>query len=145
MSIALVLAGVVLLMAAIRNTQGQLGTLISGDLGGGVIAWIAVIAAVGAAGYAPSLRTPSRALLALAVLGYAAQHGQTVISNAESVVTGALPAAATGPVVAPITQPVPVQVTGGSASAGAGASGAAGAAGSAVSAIGSLGSLFGGL
>jgi hypothetical protein len=71
----LVLVGLVLIVTAIRGTQGSLWNLIYGDITGqaggnkGFVVWLAAIAAIGAVGYYPPLRTPSRLLLGLVVLG----------------------------------------------------------------------------
>lgn len=67
MGFALILIGLVLTIAGARDTQGDLFTLLKGDLtgSGSFLWWAASVGAIGALGYAPSFQQLSRALLAL--------------------------------------------------------------------------------
>jgi hypothetical protein len=63
----LILIGAVLLIAALRNTQGDLATAIETDAPG-FFKWALAIMAVGALGWVPGMRTISRWLLALVLV-----------------------------------------------------------------------------
>jgi len=70
MPFVLVTIGVILLVASIRNTQGQLFTLIGGDFTGtnNFIYWFVSILLIGAVGYIPKLKPFSVAFLTLVVM-----------------------------------------------------------------------------
>lgn len=59
-----------MIVAGIRNTQDQLGTLIQGDFvgPGNFIFWVASIVIIGSIGYIKTLETFSRVFLALIVV-----------------------------------------------------------------------------
>jgi hypothetical protein len=63
----LIVIGVVLAVAAIRNSQGNLGTALETDLPG-FFKWALAIGAVGGAGYVPGFQTVSRWMLGLILL-----------------------------------------------------------------------------
>ncbi len=67
MPFLLVLIGAVLLVAAVRNTEGDLGNALAADVPG-FIKWALAIVAVGALGWVPGLRVISRWLLALVLV-----------------------------------------------------------------------------
>jgi len=83
--IALII-GAILIVAAIRNSQGALATALTTDAPGYVI-WAAAIVAVGAIGFVPDLKPISRGLLALIVLVIFLRNYQTIISGFEAVDT----------------------------------------------------------
>lgn len=64
MPIVLLFVGAVLMVAAFRNTVGDLGTALQTDVPPFVV-WAAAILGIGAIGYVPGLKPISRALLAL--------------------------------------------------------------------------------
>lgn len=70
MPYALILFGAILLVAGVRNTYGDLWTLVKGDFTaqGGFITWVAAIAVVGGLGYIPKLRPLSVAFMTLLLL-----------------------------------------------------------------------------
>jgi len=70
MPFALLIIGAVLLVSAIRNTQGDLFTLVSGDFTGqnNFIFWLVAILIIGAVGYIPKVKPLSVAFLSLVVL-----------------------------------------------------------------------------
>lgn len=70
MPFALMIAGFVLLIAAVRNTQDELFTLLKGDLTGpnNFIFWIVSILIIGAIGYIPKLKPLSVAFLTLVII-----------------------------------------------------------------------------
>lgn len=70
MPFALLIIGVVLLIAGVRNTQDTLFTLVRGDFSGSgnFIFWLAAILIIGAVGYIPKLKPISTAFLALVVV-----------------------------------------------------------------------------
>jgi phage-related protein len=67
MPFLLVLIGAVLLIAAVRNTEGDLGNALVADVPG-FLKWALAIVAVGALGWVPGMRTISRWLLALVLV-----------------------------------------------------------------------------
>ena len=70
MPFVLIVAGIVLLIAAVRNTQGQLFYLVQGDFIGpnNFIYWLLSILIIGAIGYVPRLKPISDAFLILVIL-----------------------------------------------------------------------------
>ena len=70
MAFALLIAGTVLLISAVRNTQGTLFTLLQGDFSGpnNFVYWFVAILLIGALGYIPALKPISTAFLGLVVL-----------------------------------------------------------------------------
>lgn len=73
MAFVLLIIGAVMVDSAVRNTEGQLWTLVKGDFEGtgqqhGFIVWFAAILVIGAVGYVPSLRSLSRVFLALVIV-----------------------------------------------------------------------------
>lgn len=80
MPFALIIIGALLIASGLKDTQGELGTLLSNDLiGAGSFAWWFVsILIVGAVGYIPQVKPVSQAMLALIVSGLIftnARHG----------------------------------------------------------------------
>ena len=69
MPYALIIFGAMLLVSSVRNTQGDLFTLLKGDFSGNnnFIFWMLSIFAVGAIGYVPKLKPISTAFLVLIV------------------------------------------------------------------------------
>ncbi|MDE2104808.1 MAG: hypothetical protein KGL39_46655 [Patescibacteria group bacterium] len=65
MPILIVIVGLILIVSAIRGTTGDLATNLSADITGGFVKWLAAIIAIGALGYVPALKEPSRYLIAL--------------------------------------------------------------------------------
>ena len=78
MSLALIFAGILLLVASVRDKQADLFTLVKGDLTGAnnFVEWILALVLVGALGYIPKLRPLSVALLALILLAIFLKKGQ---------------------------------------------------------------------
>lgn len=70
MPFILILFGILLVVVGIRNTQGQLGSLLVSDFTGtpNFWYWVAAIFIIGALGYVDELKTPSRAMLALVLI-----------------------------------------------------------------------------
>lgn len=64
MPFILVLIGVVILVAALRNTHGDLGNALQADLPG-FTKWALAISIIGGMGFVPGIQQPSRWLLAL--------------------------------------------------------------------------------
>lgn len=67
MILVALLIGALLIVAAVRNSQGALWSALTRDVPGFVV-WAAAILAIGAIGFAPGLKPISRGLLALVVL-----------------------------------------------------------------------------
>ncbi len=76
MPYALILVGAILLVAGIRNTYGDLWTLVQGDFTaqGGFLVWVAAIAVVGGIGYIPKLKPLSVAFMTLLLLVLVLSH-----------------------------------------------------------------------
>jgi hypothetical protein len=70
MAFVLIIAGVVLLVAAVRNTQQNLYYLVQGDFSGpnNFIYWVVSILIVGAVGYIPKAKPASDGFLILILL-----------------------------------------------------------------------------
>lgn len=70
MPFALLIIGIVLLVASVRNTQNDLFTLVRGDFtgSGNFIFWMISILIIGSVGYIPKLRPISVGFLILVVL-----------------------------------------------------------------------------
>jgi hypothetical protein len=152
MPFALLLIGIILIVAAYNSAQGQLFSAVEQDIPG-FFKWGVAIAAILGAGFVPGLRTPSRWLLGLVLLviflknyqnildGFTtfaqSGSGQTGQGAATATPTDAFTASA-GQSTAPVTEQ---QIAG---DAGSGASGATPAA-SAGSQIASAATTFGSL
>lgn len=65
MPLLIVIVGLILIVSAIRGTTGDLATNLATDVTGGFVKWLAAIIAIGALGYVPVFKEPSRYLLAL--------------------------------------------------------------------------------
>lgn len=78
MSLALIFAGILLLVASARNQQDTLFTLVKGDLTGqnNFVEWILALMIVGSIGYIPKLRPLSVSLLALILITIFLKKGQ---------------------------------------------------------------------
>lgn len=78
MAFALLIIGVTLLVAAIRNTQGTLFGLLAGDFTGqnNFIFWGASILIIGAVGYIPKVKPISTAFMGLVILVLFLKKGQ---------------------------------------------------------------------
>lgn len=83
MGLALLFAGVVLLVAAVRNRQGDLFALVQGDLTGPVnfFQWALAILVIGAIGYIPKLKGISVGLLALVLVSIFLRKGNGFFSQ----------------------------------------------------------------
>jgi hypothetical protein len=87
MPLALVIAGVLLLVSAVRDKQSDLVTLVKGDLlgtgsnDGTFIQWALALVMVGAIGYIPRLKPVSVALLALVLVGIFLRKGKGFFSQ----------------------------------------------------------------
>lgn len=89
--------GVVLIVAAIRNSQGALFTALGTDVPGYVV-WAAALVAVGAVGYAPGLKPVSRGLLALVLIVIILNNYSAILAGFQAVaVAGGGAGARSGP------------------------------------------------
>lgn len=70
MPFALIIVGIFLLVAGVRNQQAQLFSLVKGDFSGpnNFVFWIVSILIIGAVGYIPKLKPISTGFLVLVVL-----------------------------------------------------------------------------
>lgn len=77
MSFALLIIGITLVVAAVRNTQGALITLVSGDFQGpgNFLYWIVALLLIGALGYIPKLKPVSDGFLVLIILALVLSKG----------------------------------------------------------------------
>lgn len=77
MPFALLIVGIVLLVSAVRGTQGDLFTLVKGDFSGSnnYLYWVVSILIIGAVGYIDTLRPISRMFLVLVVVVLFLSHG----------------------------------------------------------------------
>lgn len=74
------LIGVILIVAAIRNSQGSLFSALATDVPGFVV-WAAAIFAVGAIGFVPGLKPISRGLLALVLVVLILRNYQQILAG----------------------------------------------------------------
>lgn len=144
MPFAIAIVGAVLLLVAVRNTHGQLATLLKDDFTGsqgavGFIVWIGAILAIGALGYVPQLKTASRMLLTLVFLGLLIKN-RGVFDNIVNAIKNP-PQITQAAAEDPLPGEFPVHVTGASGSGG----GAGGVLGKVIGAVtGSEGGDYGG-
>lgn len=121
MAIAFFIVGIALIVSAFRNTQGQLGTLVAGDFSGSnsFLYWLAVAGILGAAGYVPTLRSPSRWFMGLLVIVLMLTQGKGFFSQLSSALSQSQSQAAT-PVQNPATPTtgIPINLLGSSSSGG---------------------------
>jgi hypothetical protein len=70
MPVILLVIGILLIVSAIKGTEHELGKLIQEDFtgSGSFLYWLAAIGVLGALGYVPALKTPSRYLIALIIV-----------------------------------------------------------------------------
>lgn len=80
MIVLILFIGVILVVAAIRNTQGTLFSALQTDVPGFFI-WGAAVLAVAAIGYVPGLKTASRGLLALIVVVLVLNNYQAILAG----------------------------------------------------------------
>lgn len=123
MPFAIAIVGAVLLLVAVRNTHGQLATLLKDDFTGsqgavGFIVWIGAILAIGALGYFPALKTASRGLLALVFLAMLIAN-KGVFDNIANAIRNP-PQITQAAAEDPLPGEFPVHVTGASGSGGGG-------------------------
>lgn len=143
MPFVLLIVGVLIIVVAIRNTQGQLGQLIVSDFTGpgNFFYWIAAIFIIGGLGYVDTLKAPSRAMLALVLIALIISNQGFFNSFVAQLSSGSAQAPPPGP---PTPQPNSGSGGGGNSGGGGGKSG--GGAGSTIGGIGGgiIGAVYGG-
>lgn len=155
MPLAFLVIGALLVVVAVRGTYANLGTLLVNDFTGasagkGFLVWVAAIAAIGALGWIPGMKTPSRILLAMVILAIFLSNSG-VFAQAQKVVSGGIPSvtvstAQATPTAEPLPAAIPVQLSGTSSSgSSSGASGALSTAGQGVGIVSKIAGLFGGI
>ena len=80
MIIVALLIGAILIVAAIRNSQGALFTALGTDAPGFIV-WAAALFALGAIGFIPGLRPVSRGLLGLVLLVLILNNYQKILAG----------------------------------------------------------------
>src|ERR1700744_1855791 len=80
MPFLLLAAGIIIIVAAVRNTYKQLGTALATDVPGFTV-WAAAVFAVAAIGWIPGMKSVSRGLMTLVLL-------VLVLSNYSNIVAG---------------------------------------------------------
>lgn len=135
MPFLLIAIGLIVVLAAARNTIGPLATQLSSDLGatqGGVhfLAWLGAIVLIGAVGYVPNLQTVSRAMMLLVILVIVLKNGGGLFSQLQQQIAN-VPASQTPPASLPAGFPaaIPVQIQGGTATSNVNKGSATGAGG----------------
>lgn len=88
MILVALLIGAILVVAAIRGTQGTLFSALATDVPGYVV-WAAAIIALGAIGFVPELKPISRGLLILVIIVIVMRNYQTIIAGFQSAISGA--------------------------------------------------------
>lgn len=82
MILVILLIGVVVIVAAVRNSQAALGAALLVDVPA-FVTWAAAIFAVGAIGWIPHLKPVSRALLALLLTVLVVRNYQAILAGFE--------------------------------------------------------------
>lgn len=103
MALIIVFLAGILIVSALRNTQSQLGAALSQD-GPGYLVWAAAIFAIGAIGFIPGLKSPSRALMALVLTVIILKNYQGIINGFTSVQSGVTPTTAPATPAQSVTQ-----------------------------------------
>lgn len=101
MPYALILGGLMLTIAGVRNTQGALFTLLEGDFTGprNFIAWTLAMVGIGSLGYVADLRKLSNSFMALILLvlflanGNSDKSGGGVFNQFMAAIKGPIPKA----------------------------------------------------
>lgn len=93
MPFVLVFIGAVLIVAAFRNTQGDLATALETDVPG-FLKWAVAIAAIGGLTYVPGLRTTARWMLGLVLLVIVLTNAKQAFGNLGNL-SGAAPTPST--------------------------------------------------
>jgi hypothetical protein len=83
MIILALLVGVLLIVSAIRGTQGTLFSALAEDVPGFAI-WGAALVAVGAVGFIPGLKPVSRGLMALVIVVIVLNNYQSILDGFKS-------------------------------------------------------------
>lgn len=78
--------GIILIVAAIRNSQGQLFSALSTDVPQFVV-WAAAIFALGAIGWIPGLKPISRGLLALVIIVILLRNYQPILTGFQNAIS----------------------------------------------------------
>lgn len=86
MVLVAILIGAILIVAAIRDTQGALFSALATDVPAFVV-WAAAIIALGAIGYIPGLKPVSRGLLALVIIVIVLRQYQQIIAGFQGAVS----------------------------------------------------------
>lgn len=87
MALLLILLALVLIVAAIRDTQGDLFTALGQDVPAFLV-WTLAILLVGALGYVPALRPLSRGLMALVIVALFVNNYQAITANVGALAKG---------------------------------------------------------
>lgn len=137
MPFVLILIGVLVMVAAIRDQLGALGTLLRGDFSGNgnFLYWMAALLVLGGIGYVTPLTRTSRALLALVIVVLFLGNSKGFFARFTAALNQPAPPAASE---AAVGQALPDSGSGGGSSGGASTGGITGE----IGAIG--GSLVGG-
>lgn len=141
MALAFLLIGLALVVAAFRNTQSDLFSLVGNDAPG-FLKWAAAILAIGLLGYIPNFETAAKYLLVLVLLVVVIQN-KGAFANFQAAVQGGASAVTVPAEPSLAGTPTIDVVTSGSGSGGSGGGGgAAGAAKTATGILGAIGGLF---
>lgn len=147
MPIALIIIGVVIAVAAWRNTYDQLANLVVADFTGqgNFLVWIGAIIGIGLIGYIPKMQGVSRAFLALVLIAIFLSN-KGVFANFQAALSGASKQQTAATPQPQFKEALPIKVTGGASGGGGLLGSITGAANSitgAASAASSLGNFLG--
>jgi hypothetical protein len=117
MPLILLFIGAILIVSALRDTAGQLGTALATDVPGFLV-WGGAVAGVGALGFVPGMQRVAKPLIALVVLVLILRNYQAILAGFQhaigqqqaSVVT---PSPAEAYAADPQQRVTPVQIAGG--------------------------------
>lgn len=93
MAFPLIIVGLLMVITGARGTYAQFGTLIASEFQGSnnFLYWILALGSVGAVGYIPALRTPSRLLMTLILISLFLSHKGFFAQFQSALKTGAKP------------------------------------------------------
>ena len=144
MPIFFLVIGLLLIVTVVRGTTIGFAKRLGQDISGGYLKWLAAIIVIGAVGFVPSMKSPSRYLLALIAVVVMLRSGSGFIAKlAEQISNPGVASSAQQPGGNANLPAIPVQTQGGAGGA-PGAGGVGGLGSTAGSVLGGMSGVPGG-
>jgi hypothetical protein len=142
--LALIIIGIVLVISAYRNTLDDVGKLLVGDFTGDTnfLYWFGAIMTLGLLGYAPVMRAPSRAFLALILLAMFVSNNGFWAKFTDAIKTAKADTTAAKDTTPQLTGSLPIKVEGNGTAGASGIGQTASSAGSLLTTAETAFSLF---